>query len=74
MIQGDRMYVSAYEGGLRVIDVENPRKLKARGYFDTYPEGENATFNGAWGVYAGFPSGNLIVSDVQRGLFVIRAN
>ncbi len=74
MIQGDRMYVSAYEGGLRVIDVENPRKLKARGYFDTYPESDNATFNGAWGVYAGFPSGNVIVSDLQRGLFVIRAN
>ena len=74
MIQGNRMYVSAYQGGLRVIDIEKPRKLKAYGYFDTHPEGENATFTGAWGVFAGFPSGNVIVSDIERGLFVIRSN
>jgi choice-of-anchor B domain-containing protein len=74
MIQGDRMYISAYQGGLRVVDIADPRRPEARGYFDTHPEGENAEFNGAWGVYAGFPSGNVVVSDVQRGLFVIRAN
>ena len=74
MIQGDRMYISAYQGGLRVVDITNPRRPWARGYFDTHPEAEGATFNGAWGVYAGFPSGNVIVSDIQRGLFVIRAN
>ena len=74
MIQGDRMFMSAYQGGLHVIDLQNPRKPAARGYFDTHPEGEGATFNGAWGVYAGFPSGNVIVSDIQRGLFVVRSN
>ncbi|HJO04732.1 MAG TPA: choice-of-anchor B family protein [Acidobacteriota bacterium] len=73
MIQDGRMYMSAYQGGLRVIDVEDPRRPKAYGYFDTHPEGETATFTGAWGIYAGFPSGNVIVSDIERGLFVIRA-
>ena len=74
MIQGDRMYISAYQGGLRVVDIANARRPEARGYFDTHPEGENTTFNGAWGVYAGFRSGNVVVSDIQRGLFVIRAD
>lgn len=73
MVQNGRLYVSAYQGGLRVIDVSKPAKPKMRGWFDTHPEGDAAVFNGAWGVFAGFPSGNVIVTDVQRGLFVIRA-
>ena len=46
--------------------------LDAHGWFDTYPEDDATTFSGAWGVFAGFPSGTVIVSDIERGLFVLR--
>ncbi|HFE45923.1 MAG TPA: choice-of-anchor B family protein, partial [Nannocystis exedens] len=40
-----------------------------------HPEGEGqgaATFNGAWGNYPYFESGIIVVSDIERGLFVLR--
>lgn len=40
-------------------------------FFDTYPAGNVVDYVGAWGVYAGFPSGVAIVSDRERGLFVL---
>jgi hypothetical protein len=30
------------------------------------------SYEGAWGVYPLLPSGNVIVSDMQEGLFIIR--
>ena len=42
------------------------------GFFDTYPENDNTSFNGAWNVYPYFNSGNIIISDINRGLFIIR--
>jgi hypothetical protein len=36
----------------------------------TRPEGNGFTYNGDWGVYAYFPSGTVIASDIERGLFV----
>ena len=42
------------------------------GFFDTYPENNNTRFDGAWNVYPYLPSGNIIISDINRGLFVIR--
>lgn len=72
MVQGDRLYVSAYEGGLRILDISRPKTPREIGYVDTHPEGNQARFFGAWGVFAGFPSGTVIVSDIERGLFVVR--
>jgi hypothetical protein len=42
------------------------------GYFDTYPENDNTAFNGAWSVYPFFDSGNIIINDIEKGLFVVR--
>jgi choice-of-anchor B domain-containing protein len=72
MVQGDRLYVSAYAGGLRIIDISSPKRPRDAGYVDTYPETDGTRFIGAWGVFAGFPSGTVIVSDITRGLFVVR--
>lgn len=72
MIQGDRLFLSAYQGGLRVIDISRPRRPRMAGFVDTYPESDGQRFTGAWGVYAGFPSGTVAVSDIQRGLFLVR--
>ena len=41
------------------------------GFFDTRPENDATSFNGAWSVYPYFPSGNIVINDIERGLFVV---
>jgi len=41
------------------------------GFYDTSTELNYRSFKGAWGVYPFLPSGNLLVSDMQEGLFVM---
>ena len=64
--------MSNYERGLTVLDVTQPTAATDIGFFDTYPTSDDAHFNGAWGVYPFLPSGTLLVSDIQSGLFVLR--
>ena len=39
--------------------------------FDTYMPEDHDSYRGAWGVYPLLPSGNILVSDMQSGLFVL---
>jgi hypothetical protein len=40
------------------------------GHYDTSPFSGDG-FHGAWGVYAYLPSGNILVSDIEQGMFVL---
>ncbi len=73
-VNGDLFFQASYTAGVRVIDISSIENadINEIGYFDTYPENNNTEFNGAWSVYPFFPSGNIIISDINRGLFVIR--
>jgi choice-of-anchor B domain-containing protein len=74
--KGNRYYVSHYRRGLVVFDSTNPEQLVEVGNLDTFlaPADDVAGTNGAWGVYPFLPSGNLLVSDIENGLFVLRDN
>ena len=72
--RGNRYYISNYERGLVVLDISDPRNPVEAGFFDTYPLADSASFNGAWGTYPFLPSGNIILSDINSGLYVIRDN
>lgn len=72
--RGNRYYISNYERGLVVLDISDPRNPIEAGFFDTYPLSDSASFNGAWGTYPFLPSGNILVSDINSGLYVIRDN
>lgn len=61
---------SYYTYGVSIYDVSNPHNMVEVGHYDTTPLSGDG-FNGAWGVYPYFPSGNLIISDMERGLFVL---
>jgi choice-of-anchor B domain-containing protein len=73
---GNRYYVSHYKRGLVIFDVSNPRQLSEIGSFDTYlsPAANSAGTDGAWGVYPFLPSGTLLVSDIENGMFLLRRN
>jgi choice-of-anchor B domain-containing protein len=71
----DNVYYQAnYTAGVRMIDVSNAENkvFSEVGYFDTYPNNNNAAFNGVWNVYPYFPSGKIIISDIDNGFFVIK--
>lgn len=71
MVVGDFLYEANYTSGLRVLSLEDLFFGQELGFFDTFPASDAAGFAGAWGVYAKFPSGTVIVSDIQSGLFVL---
>lgn len=68
VIEGDLVYVSYYFDGLQVFDVSDPHEPKRVGWYRTY-QGELVDFRGAWGVHKGLPSGRILISDRQSGLF-----
>lgn len=65
------IFESNYRAGLRIYCTANPTAPTEIAYFDTYPNDDAANFNGAWNNYPYFPSGTVIVSDIERGLFVL---
>ncbi|WP_223670592.1 choice-of-anchor B family protein [Kangiella shandongensis] len=73
---GDKYYMSNYKRGLTVLDVSSPATPKEIGFFDTYPipEANDPQFDGAWGTFPYLPSGNILVSDITNGLFVLKDN
>jgi choice-of-anchor B domain-containing protein len=68
------LFCANYSSGLQVFDVTAGSTATRVGFFDTHPNDDASsqdTFNGAWSVYPYFPSGTVIVSDIERGLFVL---
>lgn len=70
-VRGSRYYMSNYTRGLTILDISNPANPVDVGYFDTYPLSDNNQFNGAWGVYPFLPSGNILISDINSGLYIL---
>jgi len=75
-VKGNLLYQANYTSGIRIIDISNleTNTMTEIGFFDTYPENNSTSFHGAWNVYPYFESGNIIISDIERGLFIIRKN
>lgn len=69
-VRGDFVFEANYTSGLRIFNASNLNNIFEAGYYDTYPFNDSMTFNGAWGVFVDFPSGVVVVSDMQSGLFV----
>ncbi len=78
-VKGNRFYLANYRAGMRVFKFEDLYDPAATGdkmeeveFFDTHPGSNSAAFHGAWNVYPFFESGNIIVSDLDRGLFILK--
>ncbi len=70
-IRNNYAIVSWYKEGIAIVDVSRPDNLIITGYYDTYQQGSGNGFNGCWGVYPFLPSGNIVASDINNGLFVL---
>jgi len=73
-IVGSHTYQANYSRGLRILelgDLSEP-EMKEVGFFDTYPDGDGRGFPGAWNVYPFFDNGIVIVSDINRGVFILQ--
>jgi len=77
-VKGKYVYEANYCSGLRILEFKEPRlgfglpKLTEVAYFDVAPNCDSSLFFGSWSNYPYFPSGNIIISSIERGLFVVR--
>lgn len=72
-VVGNLLYQANYRAGLRVLEFGNPatNTFNETMFFDTWPDGNERGFDGAWSVYPYFASGNILISDIDRGLFIV---
>lgn len=71
-VRDNRMHCSNYKTGIQIFDTTDPVNPVKVAFFDTYPESDGGGYAGLWSNYPFFPSGTVIGSDIQRGLFVWR--
>ncbi len=65
----DYAVTSWYKDGFTITDVGRPINMVQVGDYDTYA-GTGSGFEGDWGVYPYLPSGTIVVSNIDEGLFV----
>lgn len=73
--EGDRAFASNYTSGLRIFDTSlvADGELSEVGFFDVYPENNNATFEGGtWSNYPYYEQNVVAVGSIDRGLFVLK--
>ncbi len=71
-VKGELIYASNYRSGLRIHSIADPENPVEVAWIDTYPADDNTGYDGSWSNYPFFPSGNVIISDIQQGLIVVR--
>jgi len=71
-VKGNLVFQANYRSGLRVLNIADINNITEVGSFDTHPESDAASFHGAWSVYPYFSSGNILISDIDRGFFIVR--
>ncbi|MFM9051252.1 MAG: choice-of-anchor B family protein, partial [Bacteroidota bacterium] len=75
-VLNNELFIAYYQDGVQAYDITDPRNPVRNGYFDTYPTNPagsyfSPAYKGCWAVYTDLPSGNLLASDMQQGLFVL---
>ena len=73
-VLGNEFFLANYTAGVRVLDITEieGKTITEKAFFDTYPANNNTQFAGVWSVYPYFDSGNIIISDINSGFFVIQ--
>ena len=72
-VLGDFIINSHYRDGITVVDVSNPDNMVETAYYDTSPQFSGNGFNGSWGAYPFLPSGIILATDIENGLYLLEA-
>lgn len=73
--RNDFIFHANYTSGLWIFDAnDNALAPRLCGFFDTYPQDDKAHFDGAWSNYPLLPSGIVLISDINSGLFIVDAS
>lgn len=64
------LIISYYADGTRFVDISDPTYPVEVGYYDTTQLED--LYTGNWGTYVDLPSGNIVSSDIEQGLFVLK--
>jgi hypothetical protein len=71
IVGNDFVVLSYYDDGLQIYKIDSSDNPFLAGYYDTDTLGTSYSGDGAWGAYPYLPSGNLIASDIENGLYVM---
>ncbi len=71
LFKDNYVFSSYYYDGVYVFDVSDPSVPTIAGFYDTYPDTNAGQYHGNWGVYPFLPSGLILASDMQTGLYVL---
>ncbi len=67
------LYISWYQAGLVLVDINDPSNPHFVDQFDTFP-GPVSGFDGNWGVYPFLGPERVLLSDMDGGLFIVDAS
>ena len=73
-VLNDFIVTSYYTEGVTIHDGSNPNNIIEVGHYDTSPNYSGSGYNGCWGAYPFLPSGNILASDMQEGLYILGVN
>ncbi|MEM7104731.1 MAG: choice-of-anchor B family protein [Bacteroidota bacterium] len=72
-VLGDYLVISYYTDGVIIVDATEPDIMVEVGNYDTFT-GPGTGFLGAWGAYPFLPSGIILASDINTGLYIFQPN
>lgn len=70
-VLGDYLVTSYYNDGVTVADISDPANVVEVAAYDTDPLASGPGFDGCWGAYPYLPSGNILATDQDNGLFIL---
>lgn len=70
-VMNDFIITSYYTEGVVIHDASNPNNIIEVGHYDTSPNYSGSGYNGSWGAYPFLPSGNILASDMEEGLYIL---
>jgi choice-of-anchor B domain-containing protein len=68
----DFLVTSHYTIGVSIVSTLRKNNLLEVGRYDTSPDYHEEGFHGCWGAYPWLPSGKLLATDIEDGLYVLK--
>lgn len=71
-VLNDYLITSYYTDGVVIFDASKPTSLIEVANYDTAPNFSGNGFNGCWGTTPFLNSGNILASDIEEGLYILK--